>query len=57
MITASHNKSEDNGVKIVEPNGSMLIGAWEHTAEVIVNSDNLQTSLCELTAESLKCWG
>lgn len=29
MITASHNSWEDNGVKIIEPDGSMLVSRWE----------------------------
>jgi phosphoacetylglucosamine mutase len=28
-ITASHNPAEDNGVKLVEPNGEMLCQDWE----------------------------
>ena len=38
MITASHNQHLDNGVKIVEPDGSMLVPDWEAFAEKIVNS-------------------
>lgn len=37
MITASHNPPCDNGVKIVEPDGSMLIQAWEATATDLAN--------------------
>lgn len=29
MITASHNPVEDNGVKMVDPDGGMLAQAWE----------------------------
>lgn len=29
MITASHNAEEDNGVKIVDPDGGMLEMCWE----------------------------
>lgn len=32
MITASHNPPSDNGVKIVEPDGSMLVQSWESKA-------------------------
>jgi hypothetical protein len=29
MVTASHNGIEDNGVKMVDPDGGMLAQAWE----------------------------
>lgn len=29
MITASHNGIEDNGVKIVDGDGGMLVRSWE----------------------------
>ena len=45
MVTASHNHHEDNGVKIVEPDGSMLCTDWEKIAEMVVNSDNLENTL------------
>ncbi|GIZ37352.1 hypothetical protein CKM354_000080200 [Cercospora kikuchii] len=37
MITASHNKAEDNGVKLVDPMGEMLEQEWEKWATYIVN--------------------
>lgn len=37
MITASHNPPQDNGVKIVEPNGDMLLPAWEPEITHLVN--------------------
>lgn len=37
MITASHNPPNDNGVKIVEPDGSMLIQSWEPLATDLAN--------------------
>jgi phosphoacetylglucosamine mutase len=41
MVTASHNPSQDNGVKIVDHNGAVLSPYWEEKAEVLVNSNNL----------------
>lgn len=37
MITASHNPEEDNGLKIIEPDGSMLEQSWEILATKIAN--------------------
>ncbi|KAI9821382.1 MAG: Phosphoacetylglucosamine Mutase [Thelocarpon impressellum] len=38
MITASHNPPEDNGVKLVDPMGEMLEGAWEAHATLLANA-------------------
>ncbi|KAI5795436.1 N-acetylglucosamine-phosphate mutase-like protein [Peziza echinospora] len=38
MVTASHNVPEDNGVKLVDPMGEMLEGAWEPYATLLANS-------------------
>ncbi|KAJ1918306.1 hypothetical protein H4219_002703 [Mycoemilia scoparia] len=38
MITASHNKEEDNGVKIVEPMGEMLDQSWESYCTDLANA-------------------
>jgi phosphoacetylglucosamine mutase len=38
MITASHNPVEDNGCKLIDPNGDMLDEAWETYATELVNS-------------------
>ena len=47
MITASHNPAKDNGVKIVEPTGHMLVPQWESISEKIVNSDQIQSDLLD----------
>lgn len=39
MITASHNPPQDNGVKIVEPDGSMLVQEWEAHATRLINTE------------------
>ena len=39
MITASHNPIEDNGVKVVDPNGEMLVPEWEALAARLANAD------------------
>jgi phosphoacetylglucosamine mutase len=41
MITASHNPKEDNGVKIIERDGSMLVAEWESVAEEFANSKDI----------------
>ncbi|CBZ50976.1 gk12616, related [Neospora caninum Liverpool] len=38
MITASHNPVEDNGVKLVRPDGCLLSPVWELYAEDLVNA-------------------
>ena len=54
MITASHNPHQDNGVKIVEPDGSMLVARWEQLAELIVNHENIGEIIKELGQSTIK---
>ena len=37
MITASHNPEDDNGVKLVDPDGEMLEEKWEAVATRLAN--------------------
>ena len=37
MITASHNPEEDNGIKLVDPMGEMLLMEWEKYASQLAN--------------------
>lgn len=41
IITASHNKYTDNGIKIAGLNGESLESKWENIYTVIINSKNL----------------
>jgi len=41
MLTASHNPVEDNGVKVVEPYGEMMVASWEPHATAIANAARL----------------
>lgn len=45
MITASHNKVSDNGVKIADPNGGMLSQHWEPFADKLANAPSPQQLL------------
>lgn len=38
MITASHNPAADNGVKIIDPDGGMLVRSWEGYACELANA-------------------
>ncbi|KAJ4908127.1 Phosphoacetylglucosamine mutase [Raphanus sativus] len=40
MITASHNKVSDNGVKVADPSGGMLSQEWEPFADQIANASS-----------------
>ena len=54
MITASHNMYQDNGVKIIEPDGSMLVYRWESLAELIVNHTNISELIKNLGESTIK---
>lgn len=45
MITASHNKICDNGVKVADPSGGMLTQEWEPFANALANSPDSHTLL------------
>lgn len=52
MVTASHNPIEDNGVKLIDPRGEMVIGKWEDIATELANTPdallpNLLSKICE----------
>ena len=50
MITASHNPVRDNGVKLVDPMGEMLVATWEQHATALANcpSDRLDSMCAEI---------
>lgn len=48
MITASHNPPEDNGVKLVDPQGEMLEQSWEQFATVLANVSTQHELVVEL---------
>jgi len=45
---------EDNGIKIVEPDGSMLVQRWEQLAELIVNHTDISELIKNLGESSIK---
>jgi phosphoacetylglucosamine mutase len=51
MVTASHNPVEDNGIKLVDPNGEMVIGIWEDFATELANASNPSEILNKIRLE------
>ncbi|KAE8683759.1 Phosphoacetylglucosamine mutase [Hibiscus syriacus] len=49
MITASHNKVTDNGVKIVDHSGGMLSQEWEPFADQLANAETPEALLSLIT--------
>lgn len=50
MVTASHNEEHDNGVKIVDFDGGMLVKEWESISEQWVN-DRLDRAVEKITTK------
>ncbi|KNZ50906.1 uncharacterized protein VP01_4183g2 [Puccinia sorghi] len=48
MVTASHNPVQDNGIKVVDPQGDMLVSSWESHATTLANSSSIPSSLTEI---------
>ena len=40
QITASHNPVEDNGVKLIDPDGGMMEPSWERWAAELINTED-----------------
>eukprot|EP00170_Pyropia_yezoensis_P008337 contig_34817_g8364 len=55
VVTASHNPVADNGIKMMEPDGSMLEASWEPLATAIVNAPTVDAAVELLTALAARC--
>lgn len=56
MITASHNPAQDNGVKVVDPQGDMLEASWESHATALANAsdDKALAKVLDMLVEKYK---
>lgn len=54
MITASHNKYKDNGLKIAALKGESAPSSWEGFFEDLANTNNIQGKLKEVLEEISK---
>lgn len=58
MVTASHNPVEDNGVKLVDPEGEMIVGVWEDLATELANVNDCDLlALIERIKKDMKIYG
>ncbi|XP_058085016.1 phosphoacetylglucosamine mutase [Magnolia sinica] len=53
MITASHNRVSDNGIKIADPHGGMMTQEWEPFADAIANASDAE-DLVQLISQFVK---
>lgn len=54
MITASHNPPEDNGIKLIDPQGEMLEQSWESYATSLANlntSEDLYGEIIKISSQ------
>lgn len=52
VISASHNPKEDNGLKLINPEGEMLDSKYEQTLDDLVNTEDLDKA-CEEMRKSV----
>lgn len=43
MITASHNNKDDNGIKLIDPDGSFLLPELENDVTIFCQNDDFST--------------